>query len=71
MVRRAALILTLAMVVNAAGAAAPAREDHPGPAIGSKAPAFTLSDQTGAERTLGSLLGRGKLAIVFYRSADW
>ena len=43
----------------------------PGPALGSSAPAFRLEDQTGAERSLGSLLGRGKLAVVFFRSADW
>ena len=39
--------------------------------IGTKAPAFELVDQSGATRSFESLGSRGKLAIVFYRSADW
>lgn len=42
-----------------------------GLAVGQKAPDFTLVDQTGERRSLDSLLEKGKLAIVFYRSADW
>lgn len=42
-----------------------------GLAVGTKAPDFTLKDQAGKEHTLSSLLNRGKVALVFYRSADW
>jgi cytochrome oxidase Cu insertion factor (SCO1/SenC/PrrC family) len=42
-----------------------------GLAVGTRAPDFTLVDQNGTSRSLESLLGSGKLAIIFYRSADW
>jgi peroxiredoxin len=44
---------------------------EPGPAVGSKAAAFSLSDQTGTVRSLESLMGKEGLMLVFYRSADW
>lgn len=49
----------------------PAAEERSGLKIGEKAPAFTLKDQTGQERSLDELLKKGKVALVFYRSADW
>jgi cytochrome oxidase Cu insertion factor (SCO1/SenC/PrrC family) len=49
----------------------PAPEEHTGPKVGEKAPHFTLKDQEGKERTLAEFLGKGKVALVFYRSADW
>jgi len=52
-------------------ASGPAGAEEPGLAIGSRAPAFELSDQNGARHSLDSLLARGRLAIVFYRSAVW
>lgn len=39
--------------------------------VGAQAPAFTLLDQRGREQDLDKLLLRGKLALVFHRSADW
>ena len=39
--------------------------------VGDKAPSFTLKDQEGRERSLDDLLKSGKVALVFYRSADW
>ncbi len=39
--------------------------------VGEKAPRFTLKDQEGKERSLDELLKKGKVALVFYRSADW
>jgi peroxiredoxin len=39
--------------------------------IGMKAPAFTLKDQSGKERSLDDFLKKGTLAVVFYRSASW
>jgi hypothetical protein len=39
--------------------------------IGARAPGFALVDQRGEIANLPSLLTRGKLAVVFFRSADW
>ena len=38
---------------------------------GARAPDFALVDQRGDTANLSSLLARGKLAVVFFRSADW
>jgi hypothetical protein len=46
-------------------------EEQAGLKVGDKAPPFTLLDQTGKERSLDEFLGRGRVAIVFYRSASW
>lgn len=43
----------------------------PGPKIGEKAPEFELKDQNGDTQTLAALTKDGKIALVFYRSADW
>ena len=51
-----------------AGAAAP---EMTGLAVGQKAPAFTLKDQNGRDVSLATLLKKGPVALVFYRSADW
>ncbi|HEY8504579.1 MAG TPA: redoxin domain-containing protein [Gemmataceae bacterium] len=72
-------IASIAAAVIALGVVAP-----PGPAagdetkapeigvkVGGKAPAFTLKDQDGKERSLADLLKQGKVALVFYRSASW
>ena len=40
-------------------------------AVGQKALSFKLKDQDGVERSLDDFLKQGKVAIVFYRSADW
>jgi cytochrome oxidase Cu insertion factor (SCO1/SenC/PrrC family) len=49
----------------------PAPEDQTGLKVGEKAPKFALKDQEGKERRLDEFLGKGKVALVFYRSADW
>jgi len=49
----------------------PSPADHAGLSVGDKAPDFTLKDQHGEERSLGSLISTGKVALVFFRSADW
>ena len=49
----------------------PAPEEFTGLKVGTKAPAFTLKDQEGKERSLDELLKKGKVALVFYRSASW
>jgi cytochrome oxidase Cu insertion factor (SCO1/SenC/PrrC family) len=55
----------------AQGTAKPAPEEQTGLKVGTKAPTFTLKDQEGKERTLDEFLKKGKVALVFYRSADW
>jgi peroxiredoxin len=43
-----------------------------GPAIGARAPDIgSPPDQTGAPRTLQSLMGQNGLVLSFFRSADW
>ena len=43
-----------------------------GPAIGMRAPDIgSPPDQTGAPRTLQSLMGQNGLVLFFFRSADW
>jgi peroxiredoxin len=43
----------------------------PGINVGDHAPAFTLKNAAGTDVSLAGLLARGKVALVFYRSADW
>ena len=38
---------------------------------GDSAPDFTLKDAEGNEHTLSKQLKESKVALVFYRSADW
>ena len=45
--------------------------EQPGFKVGEKAPKFTLKDQDGKERSLDEFLKHGKVALMFYRSADW
>ena len=60
------LCITLALLAFAW----PALADS-GPALETTAPAFELPDQDGNERSLASLLEKGRTALLFYRSADW
>ncbi len=50
-------------------AAAPATS--PGLAVGAYAPDFTLKNAAGNDVALRTLLKKGKVALVFCRSADW
>jgi cytochrome oxidase Cu insertion factor (SCO1/SenC/PrrC family) len=70
--RRWLLLGTLAL----AGVVSPTAADQPpeaktGLKVGVRAPAFALKDQSGTERSLDEFLKKGKVALVFYRSADW
>jgi cytochrome oxidase Cu insertion factor (SCO1/SenC/PrrC family) len=67
----AAVVLLAAPTAWSQGKGKPAPEELTGLKVGAKAPAFTLKDQEGKERSLGEFLGRGRVALVFYRSADW
>ena len=67
----AGIIAFSAASARAQGDGKPAPEESTGLKVGSPAPKFTLKDQTGKDRTLDDLLAKGKVALVFYRSADW
>jgi hypothetical protein len=65
MVRFTVSLVTLAVC------AALSAQTSAGPKVGDVVPEFSLVDQTGATRTLKSLLGPNGAVIVFFRSADW
>jgi cytochrome oxidase Cu insertion factor (SCO1/SenC/PrrC family) len=67
----AAVVLLAAPTVFSQGKEKPAPEEQTGLEVGAKAPKFTLKDQEGKERSLDEFLAKGKVALVFYRSADW
>jgi cytochrome oxidase Cu insertion factor (SCO1/SenC/PrrC family) len=68
----AALIFSVGLCARAqAPKGKPAPDEMTGPSIGTKAPAFTLADQDGKDRSLEEFVKHGKVAVVFYRSADW
>jgi cytochrome oxidase Cu insertion factor (SCO1/SenC/PrrC family) len=67
----AAVALLAAPTLRAQGKGKPAPEEQTGLKVGEKAAKFTLKDQEGKDRSLDDLLKKGKVALVFYRSADW
>ena len=60
-----------ALVLMAGGASFALADEAEPLAVGGKVPPVKLKDQDGAEQSLDALLKRGKVALVFYRSADW
>jgi len=65
-------LLTFAVLLICLNSRGPAQTPvGPGLAVGQKAPTFALKDQNGTSVSLESLLKQGKVALVFYRSADW
>ena len=67
----AAALLLVAPTAWAQTKGKPAPKEQTGMEVGTKAPKFTLKDQDGKERSLDEFLSKGKVALVFYRSADW
>ena len=69
--------LAAAILLLAAPAAWPQGKANSAPGeqtalkVGEPAPKFTLKDQEGRERSLDEFLTNGRVALVFYRSADW
>ena len=61
------LLVTLA----ANGRSGDAPDEKTGLKVGATAPAFTLKDQNGKERSLSEFVKKGTVALVFYRSANW
>jgi cytochrome oxidase Cu insertion factor (SCO1/SenC/PrrC family) len=67
----AAVVLLAAPTSRSQDKGKPAPEEQTGLTVGTKAPRFTLKDQQGKDRSLDEYLKKGKVALVFYRSADW
>jgi hypothetical protein len=63
--------VTAVLIVSAGIADGQVTSEMPGPAVGARAPAFQLFDQTGARRSIDSAMGPKGLMLVFFRSADW
>ncbi len=80
-IRSIALAIALAFLVASTARSLSTGEPSPDPErgaepqpdllVGAKAPKFSLSDQEGKNRSLDEILKQGKVALVFYRSADW
>lgn len=70
-VRFMALATGCGLLLAGAGRAADPPAEKTGLKVGEKAPAFTLKDQAGNERSLADFVKNGKVALVFYRSAGW
>jgi cytochrome oxidase Cu insertion factor (SCO1/SenC/PrrC family) len=74
-IRSVALVSALSLLCAANARAQdkgkPAPEEQTGLKVGETAPKFTLKDQDGKERSQSEFLGKGKVALVFFRSADW
>ncbi len=70
---RLALVLFVSGVLatQTVSAAEPAAPEDTELAVGKKAPLFTLKDQANRDASLESLLKKGPVALVFFRSADW
>ena len=64
------VVSNLLAALTAAGQE-PVRPMEHGLKVGEKAPEFRLKSADGKEVVLTNLLARGKVALVFYRSADW
>lgn len=65
------LILGITLTLSSAYAADPASPEKTGLKIGKPAPSWNLTDQTGKKHSLKSLIEKGPVALVFYRSANW
>ena len=66
-----AILLLFTANLRAQGEGKPAPEELTGLKVGEPAPKFTLKDQEGRERSVDEFLTKAKVALVFYRSADW
>jgi peroxiredoxin len=62
---------SLLLTFTTASAVESASPEMTGVAVGQKAPEFSLKDQNDRQVALGSLLKKGPVALVFFRSAEW
>jgi cytochrome oxidase Cu insertion factor (SCO1/SenC/PrrC family) len=66
-----ALFILMAVFPGLSRAQSAVTNWNPGLGVGAQAQAFKLVGQDGKEHDLAELLVKGKLALVFQRSADW
>lgn len=76
MMKPSIMRIVAAVILSGLGAATAVGEEKnagPGIPVGAKPPSFSLADQNGKKRTLAEVSGpqKKKVALVFYRSADW
>lgn len=76
MMKPSIMRIVAAVLLSGLGAAtAVGAEKNAGPGIlvGAKSPSFSLADQNGKDRSFADISGpqKRKVALVFYRSADW
>ena len=65
-------MIAIMMLALLAGLGAAQAADDRGPATGTKMPEIgTPPDQTGAPRTMASLMGEKGVVFLFFRSAAW
>jgi peroxiredoxin len=64
-------LLSLMLALVGFRAAAEPVVTPPGLSVGQRAPDFVLKDQSGQDVSLESLLKKGPVAVVFFRSATW
>ena len=76
MMKRSIMQIVAVVLLSGLGAATSiGAEKNAGPGIqvSAKAPSFSLVDQNGKKRSFADISGplKKKVALVFYRSADW
>ena len=69
--RRTHVAAALVVAFVVATLAQPSDPQTLGPQIGERLIDFSLPDQHGVSRSLGSLFGPKGAVLVFFRSADW
>jgi len=65
------IILAIALAFSLAAATPAMAQQELGPAVGAKAPAFSVARVDGKPATLAGIKGKHGVTLVFFRSADW
>jgi len=65
------LIIAIALAFGLAAAAPAMAQQELGPAVGTKAPTFSVTRMDGKQVSLAGIKGKRGVAVVFFRSADW
>ena len=66
-----AVLLAAVVATSAFAQAKEAPAEMTGINVGEKAPDFTLTGHDGNEYVLSDLVKKGKVAVMFFRSANW
>ena len=69
--RLSCLFVCCVFLIGSTSVTTAENDETPGIKVGEMVPAFTLKDQNGKEYVLTDMLGKGNVALVFHRSADW